>query len=100
MRHELDRQPTARPPYLTNTSSNTAGGVMRFPAASTDWVMSSVAMMHAAASQTLESANSCPGQTLGCPYRVSGTRHHHLGDSLRDAPAAKSKHDVPGIPGC
>lgn len=62
--------------------------------------MSSVAMMHAAASQTLESANSCPGQTLGCPYRVSGTRHHHLGDSLRDAPAAKSKHDVPGIPGC
>lgn len=72
----------SRYPYLTNTSSNAAGGVMCFPAASMVWLMSSAAIMHAAASQMLESANSCPGQTLDWPHRINGTVHHNHGDSL------------------
>lgn len=46
---------------------------MRFPAASTASLMSSVAIMHATASQMLESANSCPGQALESPYRIKRT---------------------------
>ena len=96
-RREFDRQRKDTPPYLTNTSSNTAGGVMRFPAASTAWLTSSVAMMHAAASQTLESAKSCPGQTLKRTSRFSGPRHHNFGDSLDNVPPAEPKYDVPRI---
>lgn len=51
-------------PYLTKPEMNTASGTIARPRGSFANVRSMVAMMFAAASHMLDSANACPGQML------------------------------------